>query len=79
MLRDVVPMVETWSEIERLWAVKSMGQSRSAWCILRQKALWAASRHGDCRAEKPRYDVPQGVGVKNRYEAELINQRRGSG
>ena len=35
--------------------------------------------NGDGRAEKPRYDVPQGVGVKNRYEAELINQRRGLG
>ena len=48
-------------------------------CILRQKALWVASGNGDGRAEKPRYDVPQGVGVKNRCEAELTNQRRGSG
>ena len=77
MLRDVVPMVEIRSEIERLWAVKSLGQSRSAWGILQQKALWA-SGNDDGRAEKPRYDVPQGVGVKNRYEAELTNQRRGS-
>ena len=79
MLHDVVPMVEIRSEIERLWAVKSMGQSQSAWCILRQKALRVASGNGDGRAEKPRHDVPQGVGVKNRYEADLTNQRRGSG
>ena len=73
-------MVEIVSEIEMLWAVKSLGQSRSAWCILRQKALWVASGNGDGRPEKPRrYDVPQGVCVKNRYEAELTNQRRGSG
>ena len=78
MRHDVVPMAEIRSEIERLWAVKSLGQSRSAWCILRQKALWVASGNGDGRAEKPRYDVPQGVGVKNRYEAELTNPRRGS-
>ena len=79
MLHDVVIMVEIRLEIERLCAVKSLGQSRSAWCLLRQKALWVASGNGDGRAEKPRYDVPQGVGVKNRYEAELTNQRRGSG
>ena len=59
--------------------VKSLGQNRSAWCILLQKALWVASGNGDARAEKPRYDVPQGVGVNNRYEAELTNQRRVSG
>ena len=79
MLRKVVPMVEIRSEIERLWAVKSLGQSRSAWCILPQKALWVASGNADGRAEEPRYDVPQAVGVKNRYEAELTNQYRGSG
>ena len=81
MLHDVVSMVEIRSEIERLWAVESLGQSRSAWCILRfaTETLWVASGNGDGRAEKPRYDVPQGVGVKNRYEAELTNQRRGSG
>ena len=79
MLNGVVPMVEIRSEIETLWAVKSLGQSRSAWCFLRQKALWVASGNGDGRAEKPRYDVTQGAGVKNRYEAELTNQRRGSG
>ena len=79
MVHNVVPMVEIRSEIERLWAVKSLGQNRSAWGILQQKALWVASRNGDGRAEKPRYDVPQGVGVNNRYEAELTNQRRGSG
>ena len=38
-----------------------------------------ASGNGDGRAEKPRYDVPQGVGAKNRYEAELTNQHRGLG
>ena len=33
-----VPMVEIiWSEIERLWAVKILGQSRSAWCICDRK------------------------------------------
>ena len=74
-----MPMIEIRSETERLWAVKSLGQSRSAWCISRQKALWVASGNGDGRAEKPRYDVPQGVGVQNRHEAELTNQRRGSG
>ena len=37
------------------------------------------SRQETVTAEKPRYDVPQGVGVNNRYEAELTNQRRGSG
>ena len=79
MLHDVVLMVEIRSEGERLWTVKSLGQSRSAWCILRQKALWVASGNCDGRAEKPRYDVPQGVGVKHRYKAELTNQRRGSG
>ena len=72
-------MVEIWSEIERLWAVQSLGQGRSAWCILRQNASWVASGNGDGRAEKPGYDVPRRVGVKNRYEAELTNQRRGSG
>ena len=64
MLHDDVPMVEIRSEIGRLSAVKSLGQSRSAWCILLQKALWAASGNGDGRAEKPRYDIPQGVGAK---------------
>ena len=38
------------------------------------ESVWVASGNGDGRAEKPRYDVPQGVGVKNRYEAELTNQ-----
>ena len=78
-LHDVVPMAEIRSKIERLCAVKSLGQSRSALCSLRQKTLWIASGNGDGRAEKPRCDVPQGVGVKNRYEGELTNQRRGSG
>ena len=79
MLHDVTPMVEIRWEIERLWAVKSLGQSPSAWCILRQKALWVVSGNGDGRAEKPRYDIPQSVGVKNRYEAELTDHRRGLG
>ena len=57
-------MVEIRSEIERLWVVKNLRQSRSAWCILRQKALWVAPGNGEGRVEKPRYDVPQGVGVK---------------
>ena len=35
--------------------------------------------NGEGRPEKPRYDVPQGVGVKNGYEADLTNRRRGSG
>ena len=67
MSHDVVLIhtVEIGSEIERLWAVKSLGQSRSAFCILRQKALWVASGNGVVRAEKPRYDLPHGVGVKN--------------
>ena len=74
-------MVEIiWSEIERLWAVKSLGQSRSAWCICDRKRYRSRQEtNGDVRAEKPRYDVPQGLGVKNRCEAELTNQRRGSG
>ena len=72
-------MVEIRSEIERLWAVKSLGQSRSGWCLLRQKALWVASGNGDGQAENPRYDIPHGNRVKNRYEAELTSQRRGSG
>ena len=46
--------------------------------ILRQKALWVVSGNRDGRAEKARYDILQG-GVKDRYEAELTNQRRGSG
>ena len=78
MLHDVVPMVEIRSEIERLWAVNSLGQV-GPWWILRQKALWVASGNSDGRAETPRYDVSQGVGVENRYEAKLTNQRRGSG
>ena len=43
------------------------------------ESVGVASGNGDGRAEKPRYYVLQGVGVKNRYEAELTNQRRGSG
>ena len=50
-------------KLKRLWAVKSLGQSRSAWCVVRQKTLLrVASGNGDGRAEKPRYDIPQGVG-----------------
>ena len=67
-------MVEIRSEIDRLWGVKSLGQSRSAWYIFRLKAVWVTSENGDGRAEKPsRYDVPQVVGVKNRHEPELSN------
>ena len=44
-----------------------------------ESVMWVASGNGDSRAEKPRYGVPQGHDVKNRYEAELTNQRRGSG
>ena len=73
-------MVEIRSEVERvLGRVKSLGQSRSAWQIFGQKGVWVTSESGDGRAEKPRYDVPHGVGVKNRYEAELTDQRRGLG
>ena len=61
MLHDVAPMVEFQSEIERLWVVKRLRQSRFAWRHLRQKALWVASGNGDGRAEKLRYDVMQGV------------------
>ena len=32
MTMTLCPMVEIRSEIEWLWAVKSLGQSRSAWC-----------------------------------------------
>ena len=79
MLHDVAPMVEIRSEFERVRSVKSLGQSRSAWYIFRQKAVRVPSESGDGRTQKPRYDVQQGVGVKNRYEAELTDQRRGSG
>ena len=72
-------MVEIRSEFERVRNVKSLGQSLSAWYIFRQKAVWFTPESGDGRAENPLYDVPRGVGVKNRYEAELTNQRRGSG
>ena len=41
--------------------------------------MLVASGNVDGRAEKPPYDVPQGVGVANRYEAVLTNQRSGSG
>ena len=47
--------------------------------IFSDKAVWVTPGSGDGRAEKSRYDVPQGVGVKKRYEAELTNQRHGSG
>ena len=43
------------------------------------ESVRVASGNGGGRAEKPRYDVPQGLGAKNRYEAELTNQRRESG
>ena len=66
-------MVEIRPEFERVRGVKSIGQSRSAWDIFRQKAVWVTSKSSDSRAEKPRYDVSQAVGVRNRYEAELTN------
>ena len=47
---------------ERLWGVKSLGRSRFAWYVFRQKVVWVTSENGDGRAEKPRYEVPQGVG-----------------
>ena len=72
-------MIEIRSEFERVRGVKSHGPSRSAWYILRQKAVWVTSESGDGRAEKPRYDVSQGVGVKKQCEAELTNQPRASG
>ena len=50
-----VPMGEMRSKIERVWAVKSLGQSRSAWCILRKKALWVASGNGDGRSRGTMY------------------------
>ena len=64
MLHDVAPTVELRSGIERLRAVKSLGQSRSAWYIFRQKAVCVTLENGVGRAEKRRYDVLQGVGVK---------------
>ena len=72
-------MVNIRSEFKRVRGVKRHGQSRSAWSIFRQKTVWVTSESGDGGAEKPRYDVPQGVGVKNRCKAELTNRRRGSG
>ena len=68
-------MVEIQSEFERMRGVKSLGQGRSAWGIFRQKAVWVTSESGDGRAEKPRYDVPHGVGVKNRYEQIRVADR----
>ena len=65
-------MVEIRSKFERVRGVKSLGQSRSAWYISRQKAAWVTLEIGDGRGEEPRHDVPQGVCVKNRCEAELI-------
>ena len=79
MLHNVAPMVEIRSEFKRVRGVKTLGQSRSAWYIFRQRAVWVTSEIGDGGTEESRYDVPQGVGAKNRYEAELTNQRRGSG
>ena len=43
------------------------------------ESIMGRVRNGNGRAEKPRYETPQGVGAKNRYDAELTNQRRGSG
>ena len=66
MLHEVVPVLENRSESERVWGVKSLGQSRSVWYVFRQKAVWIMPESGNGRAEKPRYDVPQGVGVNDR-------------
>ena len=77
MLHDVAPMFEIQLEFERVRGVKSLGQSRPGSYVFRQKAAWVTSGSGDGRAEKPRYDVPQGVGVKT--GTRLTNQRRGSG
>ena len=52
MRYDVSSMLEIISGIKGQWAVKSLEQSRSVWCILRQKALWVASGNSDGRAEK---------------------------
>ena len=59
--------------------VKSRGQSRLAWKLYGKEAAWVSSENVDGRAEKPRYDVPQGVGAKKPHEAELTNQHGGSG
>ena len=42
---------------EYVWAYKidSMRQSWSAWCILRQKALWVALGNGDGRSRGTMY------------------------
>ena len=61
MLHDVAFMVEIRSEFERVQGVENLGQTRSAWYIFRQKAVWVTSERGDGRAETPRYDVPQVV------------------
>ena len=61
MLHDVASIVEIRSEFERVLGVKNLGQTRSAWYIFRQNAVWVTSERGDGRAETPRYDVPQVV------------------
>ena len=75
MLHDVAPWVEIRSEFERVRGVNSLGQ-RGMFSDKKQCASGQQSSNG--RAEKPRCDVPEGVGFKNRYEAELTNWRRGS-
>ena len=71
-------MVEIRSEIERLWAVKSLRQSRSAWCILRQRALWVVSGNDDGAELRSRGTTyrEEFVGVKNRCDAESASQIR---
>ena len=71
MLHDVAPIVEIRSVFEKVRGVKSLGRRRSAWYVFRQKAVGVTSESGDGQDEKPRQDVPRGVGVKNWYEAEL--------
>ena len=79
LVHYLAPMVEIRSEFERVLGVKSLGHSPFAWYIFRQNAVWVTSENGEGRAEKPRHDVPHGVGVKHQHEAELTDQRHGSG
>ena len=73
-------MVGIRSGFERVRGVKEPWAKSARMVIFpTQKVIWVTSESGDGRAEKPREDVPQGVDVKNRYLAELANQRRLSG
>ena len=79
VLHDVEPMFEIRSEFEMMQRVKSLGQSRSDGMCTDRKRYGSRREAITAELSKSRYDVPQGVGVENRYEAELINRRRGSG